>query len=570
MKRILSVVFALAFYAAGAFAAYTADTDPVMKAMTDEMDRSFPVLNHAEQDPLYYLAYEITDEQNFSLNAQNGDLAMSRMDRSRYLDVEERVGSRQLDNTHEVKGMQSYTYRGNPISIPVDGDTDSIKAIIWRWTDYYFKRAQENYLKVKTNKAMTAQEDDKADDFSQEDKPEVYYETVEFPEFDKTEWETRAKAYSSYLASFSFVFENSVYLSVDAQNRYFVSSEGTRVKSGNVYIYLAYRITSRTDDGMDLERARTYSGVSMKDLPSDKEIRADMEQSVKELQALRNAPVVEPYSGPAILKSRAAGVYFHEIFGHRMEGHRQKRSDSGQTFAKKVNEKIVSDTLTIEDDPTLAEYNGIPLRGYYKYDDEGVKAQKVTLVENGVLRNFLMSRSPAAGFTKSNGHGRRSPGLPAVSRMGNTIVTVKDPVSFKKLRDILIKECKKQGKPYGLVFDDISGGFTMIGRGGPQSFTVKPLLVYRVYADGRPDEVVRGVNIVGTPLTSFNKVSAGADDTGVFNGTCGAESGWVPVSAVSPSILITEVEVEKTANPKQKPPLLPPPDKEGTETGGDK
>jgi predicted Zn-dependent protease len=130
---------------------------------------------------------------------------------------------------------------------------------------------------------------------------------------------------------------------------------------------------------------------------------------------------------------------------------------------------------------------------------------------------------------------------------------------------MLIEECRRQEKPYGLIFDDISGGFTMTGRGGPQAFKVLPLLVTRVYADGRPDEIVRGVDIVGTPLTSFSKIIMAADDDGVFNGTCGAESGWVPVSAVSPSLLVTEIEVEKRRKGQDKPPILPPPS-----TGGDR
>ena len=178
-------------------------------------------------------------------------------------------------------------------------------------------------------------------------------------------------------------------------------------------------------------------------------------------------------------------------------------------------------------------------------DDEGTPAERVTVVEHGVLRNFLMSRSPIEGFARSNGHGRREHGNDAVSRQGNLIVESEKVVPYERLREMLIEECVKQGKPYGLIFDDISGGFTMTGRGGPQAFKVLPLYVTRVYADGRPDEVVRGVDIVGTPLTSFSKIIMAADDADVFNGTCGAESGWCPVSAVSPSLLVSEIEVEK-------------------------
>jgi TldD protein len=252
-------------------------------------------------------------------------------------------------------------------------------------------------------------------------------------------------------------------------------------------------------------------------------------------------------------------VYFHEIIGHRLEGHRQKLEDSGQTFAKKVGQKVTGDIISLYDDPSLKEFKGKPLRGYYRYDDEGVRGQRASLIENGVLKGFLMNRSPIRGFGASNGHGRRSPGNPTVSRMGNLIVEASKTVPYPELRQMLIDECKRQNKPFGLVFDDISGGFTYTGRGSGQSFKVKPLLVYKVYTDGRPDEVVRGVDIVGTPIVSFSKVVAAADDSDIFNGTCGAESGWVPVSAVSPSLLITEMEVEKSQKSQQKPPVLEPP-----------
>ncbi|MEE8425633.1 MAG: metallopeptidase TldD-related protein, partial [Elusimicrobiota bacterium] len=186
-------------------------------------------------------------------------------------------------------------------------------------------------------------------------------------------------------------------------------------------------------------------------------------------------------------------------------------------------------------------------------------AQRVSLVENGILKGFLLSRSPIKGFPKSNGHGRRSAGQGVVARMGNILVESSISVPYSKLREMLIQEIQKQKKPYGLIFEDISGGFTTTSRSGPQSFKVIPLLVWRVYPDGRPDEAVRGVDIVGTPQASFQKIIAAADDTGIFNGTCGAESGWVPVSAAAPSILISEVEVEKKFKNSEKPPVLPPP-----------
>jgi predicted Zn-dependent protease len=202
---------------------------------------------------------------------------------------------------------------------------------------------------------------------------------------------------------------------------------------------------------------------------------------------------------------------------------------------------------------------GVDLNGYYEYDDEGVKARPVVSVENGILKNFLMSRSPIEGFDHSNGHGRRQPGREVVSRQSNLIVSSTKAVSDAELRQMLIAEIKRQNKPYGIYFDNITNGFTTTQRAGLQAFSVVPVIVYKVYADGRPDELIRGADIVGTPLASFAKILATGNTPSVFNGFCGAESGSVPVSAVSPAILISEIEVEKKQQGQDLLPLLPSP-----------
>ena len=311
-----------------------------------------------------------------------------------------------------------------------------------------------------------------------------------------------------------------------------------------------------------LERRESFDAHYISRLPDDATVLATIDRLAHELEALRTAPYVEPYAGPAILRNRASGVFFHEIFGHRIEGHRQKLSDEGQTFTAKVGKAILPGFLSVVDDPTMAAWQGQDLNGYYAFDDEGVPARRVTLVENGVLKGFLQSRSPLPGFPRSNGHGRRQPGRDAVSRQGNLMVLSSKQVPYRELRQMLIAECRRQEKPFGLIFDDISGGFTTTSRSGPQAFKVLPLLVTRVYADGRPDEMVRGVDIVGTPLSSFSRIVATADDAAVFNGFCGAESGWVPVSATSPSILVSQLEIEKRAQGNSRPPLLAAPGKE--------
>jgi predicted Zn-dependent protease len=232
-----------------------------------------------------------------------------------------------------------------------------------------------------------------------------------------------------------------------------------------------------------------------------------------------------------------------------------------------VGQAILPSFLSVYDDPTLTKWGDVDLAGSYPYDDEGVVASRASLVDKGVLRGFLMSRSPIKGFEHSNGHGRRQPGNAVVARQGNLIVEASRSVSYDDLRAQLVAEVKRQNKPFGLVFDDISGGFTFTGRSTPNAFTVKPVTVWRVFADGRPDELVRGVDMIGTPLTTFSRILAASDRTEVFNGVCGAESGWVPVSAVAPDLLISEVEVQRKEKENDRPPLLQAP--QGAQPGKD-
>lgn len=556
---LASLLLPLALWAAPARAA-----DPVFEAMSAELTRSFERLKSVERAPLYFLSYELTDTIQYNVGAANGALAWE-SDRSfeRYLDVDARVGSRRLDNTHEIKGpasAEAQNYRSErKIRVPMEDDVDALRASMWAETDTAYKQAQERYTKVLTNHQVTAAEEDPSDDFDAAMPPVRSVTMVETPSLDVAAMRDRVRRLSLHLKGKPFIFGSSVSFSMRSENRRIVTSEGRRVMTGQNFLRLSYSLDTRTDDGMDLSRFQAYDGQRVDDFPDDAKILKDMDQSIAELEALRKAPVVQPYSGPVILKNRAAAVFFHEILGHRMERQRLKSSFEGQTFAKKLGEKIVSDFISVYDDPTLDRFNGTFLRGAYGYDDEAVPSQRIALVENGVLKNFLLDRSPLSSFSVSNGHGRREPGYQVVARMGNTIVQASKTMTYPQLRQRLIEELHRQGKPFGLLFDDIQGGFTITVREGAQSFKVLPLLVYRIYADGRPDEVVRGVNLVGTPLTTFNKIIAAADDYDIFNGTCGAESGWVPVSAVAPSLLISEMEVEKQQKAETKPPILPPP-----------
>jgi predicted Zn-dependent protease len=543
----------------GQSALFAADQSPLLEAMKTELDRSFVGLRNAADAPLYYLAYQATDTEKHSISASYGAIKEEDKSRRRILDIDCRVGDHRLDNTHEIRGGLSYGFTED-VSGPLglEDDAIAIRTVIWRHTDEAYKNALERYTKVITNQQVLVDKEDTSADFSFE-KPEVYIGETAAAALDTDAWKGRLRIWSSIFKAYPFVETSEVEVLLTNDNRYFVDSDGAMIQSGQSYARLALRCSGTADDGMKLRRYHNFDSDLPSDLPTDERVEEAIRRLIDELAELLKAPMAEPYAGPAILVNRASGVFFHEIFGHRIEGHRQKSESEGQTFARKIGQQVLPDFISVYDDPTLERLDGTFLRGHYKYDDEGVRARRVAVVENGVMENFLMSRSPVAGFPNSNGHGRKEAGNSAVARQGNLIVESSKEYSFDTLLSMLVEECRRQGKPYGLVFHDISGGFTITGRYLPQSFKVLPLLVYRYYADGRPPEAIRGVDIVGTPLSSFEKIIATGDDYDVFNGTCNAESGSIPVSAVSPSILVSQLEVEKRAKGQDRPPVLGPP-----------
>jgi len=549
---------------------HAGDDGDLLTIMETELERSLENLARAADVPLYHLQYAVTDRHMLQLSVRDGGAMVPEESSRRFLDVDLRVGSMALDNTHEIRGggwRDNYA-RQRMVEFPLDADPAAVRAALWNETEYQYRKAQERYTKVLTNRQVMVEEEDQSDDFSPAE-AHRYQEPISHTALDRGHWQGILDRVGEYLARAPRVRNSRVSLSVTDEATYMVSGEGSRLQHGNHYARLRLQVEGMADDGMVLSRGHTFDAARPERLPDEKTVSATAERLAAELVALCGAAVVEPYIGPAILRNRASGVFFHEIFGHRIEGHRQKSESEGQTFTKKVGEQILPEFISIYDDPTMTQFAGVDLRGTYRFDDEGVPSERVTVVERGTLHNFLTSRSPIDRFPASNGHGRREFGNDVVARQGNLIVASEKTVPHAQLRDSLIAECRRQGKPYGLVFDDISGGFTMTGRGGPQAFKVNPLLVYRVYADGRPDEVVRGVDIVGTPLTSFSKILLTGDDPAVFNGTCGAESGRVPVSAISPSILVSEVEVEKRPKGQDKPPILALPERGDDEQPAD-
>ena len=530
---------------------------PLIVTMGQELDREMPILSKATP-PAYFVSYILTSTDRSEVMGSNGALLSSEESRSRWLETQVRVGSYDLDNTHKV-GNSASNQGSFGTSVPIDDAPDVLRRAMWQETDKQFRAASEGLIKINTSKEVQVQTDaEHAPDFAREE-PRTFYGPEVSVHPDRKPWEEKVRLYTRAFRASPQILNSIVTFSATGDNQYHVTSEGTRLQFGQVHYRLELFIQGKAPDGMDINRYYNFDWANPSDAPDDKAVLAQGQVLRKELEGLVTAPLVEPYAGPALLTGRATAVFFHEVFGHRVEGFRQKDINEGQTFANKVGEPILPNFLSIYDDPTERTLGKDILIGFYPFDDEGTPSERVTLVDHGVLKNFEMSRQPLKGFPVSNGHGRRQIGAQPVSRQGNLIVQSSLTVSNAELRKKLIEEIKRQGKPFGLLIDDIAGGFTFTGRGQPQAFQVQPLVVYKVYTDGRPDELVRGVDIVGTPLVSLTKIVATGDTMETFNGYCGAESGSVPVSASAPAILISELEVQKKETSTDKPPILPPP-----------
>jgi predicted Zn-dependent protease len=538
-------------------AATAAPKSPVLAAMEQELERNFAGLKSATPPP-YFIGYTVTEQQRAQVQGSNGALLESNESRVRFLEAQVRVGTYELDNTRNVgDGRGGAGFSGT--QIPIDDDVDAIRRAIWLETDSQYRAAAEALLRIETGKEVKVQTaEGKAPDFSRE-KPQSHFGPRAAFQLDRKPWEERVRRVTREFHNSPEILNSIATFSAIAENQYQATSEGTRLQFGNVRYRLELYVQSKAPDGMDINRYYNFDWTDPAGAPSDQRILEQARELIQETKALRAASLVEPFAGPALLSGRAAAVFFHEVFGHRAEGHRQKDITEGQTFTNKVGEQILPDFISIYDDPTRARQNSEVLLGHYPFDDEGVRAERVTLVEGGVLRNFLLSRSPLVGHPNSNGHGRRQVGFSPVARQGNLIIESQRKLPDAELRKKLIEEIQRQGKAFGLYIDDLEGGFTFTGRGLPQSFALLPLVVYRVYADGRPDEIVRGVDVAGTPLASLNKIVATGDTMEIFNGYCGAESGSVPVSAVSPALLISELEIAKKETSTDKPPILPHP-----------
>ena len=558
MRTLLSLFFAICCMDICA-----QDSDVLLQTLKDELNSEYQQLRQQPVKP-YFMSLRVNDFRRVTIQSNMGVAATEDIQEGRTLTPQIRVGNPRLDNFKLITQGAANT-QGRDIApwvLPMnDNDVEGIRAGIWsevrRRYDFAVNVYRETQAKVSTNVA----DEDTAACFSVAP-IEQYYEqplTAEQKKIDIEAWRNRMNKVSAVMAAYPELQGGTAQLNFEVSRQYIVNTEGTFVVQNRIAARVMITAQGMASDGMVLPVSFDYYATSLDKLPDVDVMIVKAKELVQRVKALMKAPVANPYTGPAILSGPASGVFFHEIFGHRLEAHRLK--SGGETFRNMVGKNVLPSDFSVYCDPTLSYYRDKELNGHYLFDSEGVRSRRVDNIKNGVLNEFLLSRVPMDGFPQSNGHGRASDGHDAVSRQSSLIVETTAPQTEEKLREMLRAEAKKQGKEYGYYFLTVTGGFTTTGQGNTMnSFNVSPVEVYRVYVDGRPDELVRGVDLIGTPLSMFSHIAAAGNEPTLFTGSCGAESGWVPVACVSPQIYVTQIETQRRKKAQQTPQILAAPD----------
>ena len=540
MKNILLII-GLYLFSATNLCAQAYSGDKLVNILRNEAQFYLDKLKDREE-PAYFISFRVVDEKQTFLSSEFG-LSSSRTLHKRSLTPHVRVGNRQTDNYSKDYVFYNFSHS---FDLPLDSDNEhAIKEAIWTGMKKQYKEGKEAYQKYMTSRKTNKSDLDTIPSFARAP-TEIYYEKP----YSEKETAIDEIYFEKYLNDVSKIFKEYEELTTgNAALDYrivrttIVNTEGTVVAQNRKSFVVTMQATAKADDGTDCTLNESFFAYSADKLPN----KAEMEEKARDLanrvMALSKAPVADAYAGPAILSGKAAAVLFHEVLGHRLEATRSEFINNN--LAGFQDKQMTSSSIQLYMDPTLKTYKGRDLDGFYLYDDEGVKAQRVQCIENGCLKQYLTSRTPAGEFNTSNGHARAEAGKNPSPRQSNLIVETTEPYSEAELRGMLIAELKRQGKEYGYFFRNVDGGFTNRGSfRNTNLFNVNPTEVYKVFADGRKDQLVRGVTLIGTPLTVFTNIKAAGGESQVFSGYCGSVSGKVPVSGTSPYIYVSLIETQ--------------------------
>ena len=529
----------------------------LLRAMEQELARQVRGLRQPGEPPPFFLSYLVHAKEGLSVWGRYGSVFRSEPHRDSDLYAEVRVGSHRLDNMIDGGIHSDLTQRqsANWVDGPEDLDPDVLRYALWRLTQHKYDEALQEYYEKK--KILVEQHlPQRGKSFSVEPKL-THYDDLRPVVFPKRRWEAFVRDTSALFRGYRFMLDPYVQIRGLNKVRIYVNSEGTRFICQDTYYEVSMQAWLLGPDGVHLESTRTFYGRDPEALPSRKQVAQAVEAMSRELKELAAAKPLEPYAGPALLSGFASGLIFHEAIGHRLEGERMGSRSEGHTFASKIDQRVLPPGVDIVDDPTLTHHKDVALHGSYLIDDEGVRAQRAVLVEDGILRSFLMSRQLAEGQKHSNGHGRHERYQDPMARMANLIVSARETHTWDELKRMLCEETTRRGLPYGILIRGVSAGETRTDQYDFQAFKGVPTAVYTVDPKTGKETRVRDVTFIGTPLAVMQRIIGFGDTADVDNSYCYAESGAIPVATVAPPMLVGELELQRASTRRYRPSRLP-------------
>ena len=555
-------------------------TDPLLKAMHDEMNRATK-LTLASLEAPYFVEYVIAEEEKFTVSASLGGLLSRRRDRFRVPDVNLRVGDYKFDNSNYVGSSSNFGSRYDLERFPLEDNYPVLRRYLWLMTDSAYKSAVEA-ISRKRAALRSIQQGEQLNDFAHAE-PVKSIRQIKRLTIDEEQWANRVRTLSTIFAAYPDVKTSGVELNASEGGFSLVNSEGSEVREPETVAYVRARATAQASDGMTMRDWVTFHAVGHERLPGEAEMRRGVTALAENVVALAKAPKGEDYSGPVLFEGMAGAQIFAEVLGRNLAVNRQPAGGGGRggggtpgEFEGRMGARVLPDSFDVVDDPLQTEWRGRPLFGSYKVDLEGVTPKPLKLIEKGVLKSYLLTRQPVRGFEGSNGRARL-PGAfgtstPAVS---NLFVSTADALPVAEMKKKLIELIRTRNKPYGIVvrkMDFPSTGSMAEMRsvaGGQQAGrpVSLPLMVYRLYLDGR-EELVRGVRFRGFNARSLKDILAVGDDSNVFewmeNGApfaiVGGGGSAIEASVVAPSILIDDLELHPLESELPKLPIVSPPE----------